>query len=142
MILCMSAASVSAQTAEPIKIGGSFELSGPMAQMGKDALLGVQYAVEVLNNKDGVLGRKVMLECQDNGTNPRRAIDQGTDLARGGAVMLMAPLSSASTLAVTKSVSAKLKVPMCVAVSAADEITIKEFQPYIFSVTPNSYLET
>src|SRR5258705_10479468 len=122
MILCMSAASVSAQTAEPIKIGGSFELSGPMAQMGKDALLGVQYAVEVLNNKDGVFGRKVILEYQDNGSNPRRAVDEATELVRGGAVMLLSPTNSSSTMAVTKSVSAKLKVPMCVATSGPDEI--------------------
>lgn len=141
-VLCMSAASVSAQTGAPIKIAGSFDMSGPLAQLGKDALLGVQYAVEILNNRDGVLGRKVELEYQDNGTNPGRAIDQTTALVRGGAVMLVAPQSSTTTLAVTKSVSAKLKVPMCVASAGADEITIKEFQPYMFSVTPNVYLET
>ena len=30
---------------------------------------------------------------------------------------------------------------MCVSASGADEVTMKDFQPYIFSVTPNSYFE-
>src|SRR5207244_12057446 len=130
-----------AQTGAPIKIGGSFDLSGAAGSLGKDALAGAQYAVEALNKSGGVLGRRVVLDYQDNGTNPQRAVSQATALVHDGAVVLLAPISSGSTLAVSKTVSSKLKVPMCVPVSGADEITIKEFQPYIFSVTPNTYME-
>jgi branched-chain amino acid transport system substrate-binding protein len=99
--------------------GGSFDLSGPAAEVGKDSLLGVQYAVEVLNKRGGVLGQSVVLNYQDNGTNPQRASNQAASLVREGAVMLMAPQSSADTLAVSKTVSAKLKVPMCVSARLA-----------------------
>jgi branched-chain amino acid transport system substrate-binding protein len=129
-----------AQTGEPIKIAGSFDLSGPAAALGQDAFLGAQFAVDVINKKGGVLGRRVALEHQDNGTNPQRAVDQATALVRDGAVMLISPISSGSTLAVSKAVSAKMKVPMCVAVSASENITGKDFQPYLFSMPPTTYM--
>ena len=110
-IWCVLSGLAAAQTAAPIKIAGSFDLSGAAASVGRDALVGVQYAIDVLNEKGGVLGRPVSLDYQDNGTNPQRAATQATALLRDGAVMLIAPQSSANTLAVSKTVSAKLKVP-------------------------------
>lgn len=136
----LAAAGAQAQT--PLKVVGSFDLSGAAAEVGKDVLIGTQYAVEVVNRNGGVLGQKVVLEYQDNGTNPQRAINQANSLAQNGAVLLLAPQSSASTLAVSKNVSARLKMPMCAAASAADDITMKDFQPYIFSVTANNYMES
>jgi branched-chain amino acid transport system substrate-binding protein len=128
-----------AQTA-PVKIAGSLDLSGPAASVGKDALVGVQHAVEVLNEKGGVLGRPVAFDYQDNGTNAQRASSQAMALVKdGGAVMLISPQSSGNTLAVSKTVSAKLKMPMCVSASSSDDITMKDFQPYVFSVTTTSY---
>jgi branched-chain amino acid transport system substrate-binding protein len=129
-----------AQSAGPIKIVGSIDLSGGAADVGKDALAGIQFAVETLNKKGGVLGRKVTFEYQDNGTNPQRAVNQANQLVEAGADFLMSPMASSGALAVTKLVSAKHKIPMCVASSGADDLTMgKEFQPYIFSVTPNSW---
>ena len=139
-MLCMSVSAVNAQNA-PIKIVGSFDLSGGAAAVGKDTLTGVQFAVDQLNAKGGVLGRKVDLQYQDNGTNPRQAVDQATQLVQDGAVFLMAPQSSGNSLAVTKAVSAKYKMPMCISASGTDDLTMKDFQPYIFSVTPNSWFE-
>ncbi|MGQ7937594.1 ABC transporter substrate-binding protein [Paraburkholderia sp. D1E] len=132
----------SAHAGTPITIGGSFDLSGPAAEVGKDSLLGTQYAVEVLNKRGGVLGQPVVLNYQDNGTNPQRASNQAASLVHGGAVMLMAPQSSADTLAVSKTVSAKLKVPMCVSASGSEDITMKSFQPYVFSIAVNGYFQT
>ncbi|MFT3721716.1 ABC transporter substrate-binding protein [Pseudorhodoferax sp.] len=140
--LIAASAQAQAQAPAPLKIVGSFDLSGAAAEVGKDVLVGTQYAVEVVNRSGGVLGRQIVLEYQDNGTNPQRAINQANGLAQGGAVLLLTPQSSSSTLAVSKAVSAKLKVPTCAAASAADEITMRDFQPYIFSVTANNYMES
>ena len=134
-------ACATAQSGTSIKIAGSLDLSGAAADVGKDALAGAQYAVESLNKNGGVLGRKVVLDYQDGGSNPQRAINQATVLARSGAVMLLSPQSSSSAIAVSKAVSGKLKIPVCVGQSIADDLTIKDFQPYIFSVTPTSYME-
>jgi branched-chain amino acid transport system substrate-binding protein len=129
-----------AQSAAPIKIGGSFDLSGPAAAVGQLAKTGTEYAVEVLNKRGGVLGRQVSLELQDNGTNAQRAVNQSTQLARDGVVLLLAPQSTGNTLAVTSAVSEKFKLPMCVGDSAGDDVTMKAFQPYMWSVTPNQYM--
>ena len=130
-----------APAGEPIVIAGSFDLSGAAADVGKDVLDGVQYAIEVLNKGGGVLGRKVELRYQDNGTNPQKSVDQANTLLRDGGKFLLAPQSSASAIAVSKAVSGKLKIPSCVSSSNSDDITIKDYQPYIFEIGPNSYME-
>ncbi|MFT3721725.1 ABC transporter substrate-binding protein [Pseudorhodoferax sp.] len=126
---------------QPIRIVGSLDLSGGAADVGRDALVGIQYAIEQLNKKGGVLGRPLTFEHQDGGSNPQRSISQANALLQGGAALLMSPQSSGSTMAVSKAVAAKQKVPMCVSVSTADEITMKDFHPYVISVTPNSFME-
>lgn len=129
-----------AQDSTPIKIVSSLDLSGPASELGEQALAGVQFAVDSLNRSGGVLGRRVIFEDQDNGTNPQRAISQANALAQQGASLLLSPISSGGTVGVSKMVSGKLKVPMCVAVSAAEEITMKDYQPYVFSMAPTTYM--
>jgi branched-chain amino acid transport system substrate-binding protein len=145
LLMAVPALSASAQQAkpagEPIVIAGTFDLSGAAADVGKDVYDGTQYAVDNLNKHGGVLGRPVELRYQDNGTNPAKSVEQANALIRDGAKFLMAPQSSASALAVSKTVSAKLKMPTCVSSSNSDDITIKEFEPYVFEVGPNSYME-
>ena len=48
MMLCLSVTTVNAQNA-PIKIVGSFDLSGGAAAVGKDGLTWVRFAIERLN---------------------------------------------------------------------------------------------
>jgi branched-chain amino acid transport system substrate-binding protein len=122
--------------AEPVKLGASLDLSGPAASLGQDALTGAQLAVTNLNEHGGVLGRPVQLNYEDNGTNPQRAVNQSIELVQRGASALLSPISSAGTLAVSREVSKRSKVPMCVSISSSDQITGKQFQPYVYSVMP------
>jgi branched-chain amino acid transport system substrate-binding protein len=138
-LLALGYSLASAQGTGPVKIVGSLDLSGPVAALGEEALSGFDFAVETLNKSGGVLGRQVVFEHQDNGSNPQRAVNQAGALLPG-ANFLLSPIGSGATLAVTKLVSAKQKMPMCVAVSAAEEITMKDFQPYVFSVAPSTYM--
>lgn len=139
-LLALAPVLAAAQPGTPIKIGGSFDLSGAAASIGLMSQRGTEYAVEVLNKRGGVLGRQLSLELQDNGTNAQRAVNQSTQIARDGAVMLLAPQSTGNTLAVSSAVSARQKLPMCVAASAGDDVTMKQFQPYVFSVGPSQYM--
>jgi branched-chain amino acid transport system substrate-binding protein len=61
---------VSAQSGEPIKIGFSMALTGPLAPNGKQALLGAKIWEEQINAKGGLLGRKVELVNYDDQSNP------------------------------------------------------------------------
>jgi len=60
----------SAQTKDPIKIGFSMALTGPLAANGKQALLGAKIWEEEVNAKGGLLGRQVQLINYDDQSNP------------------------------------------------------------------------
>ena len=59
-----------AQSGEPIKIGFSMALTGPLAANGKQALLGMKIWEEETNAKGGLLGRPVKLIYYDDQSNP------------------------------------------------------------------------
>jgi branched-chain amino acid transport system substrate-binding protein len=68
--LAAAPGSASAQSGEPIKIGFSMALTGPLAANGKQALLGTKIWEEDTNAKGGLLGRKVQLVHYDDQSNP------------------------------------------------------------------------
>src|SRR5205085_3644974 len=59
----------SAQDKDPIKIGFSMALTGPLSPNGKQALLGMKIWEEEINAKGGLLGRPVKLVYYDDATN-------------------------------------------------------------------------
>src|SRR5207247_1912034 len=59
-----------AMAQEPIKIGFSMALTGPLSPNGKQALLGMKIWEEEINAKGGLLGRPVKLVYYDDQTNP------------------------------------------------------------------------
>ncbi len=62
--------SAAAQNSQPIKIGFSMSLTGPLAANGKQALLGAKIWAEEVNAKGGLLGRPVELVNYDDQSNP------------------------------------------------------------------------
>src|SRR6478672_7876842 len=65
----MFVVAATAQNKEPIKIGFSMALTGPLAANGKQALLGMKIWEEETNAKGGLLGRPVKLIYYDDQTN-------------------------------------------------------------------------
>jgi branched-chain amino acid transport system substrate-binding protein len=70
LVAGLAAAPASAQSRDPIKIGFSLALTGPLAPNGKQALLGAKIWEEEINAKGGLLGRKVELVNYDDQSNP------------------------------------------------------------------------
>src|SRR5215467_7204390 len=68
--LAMLGAAVPAVAQEPIKIGFSMALTGPLAANGKQALLGMKIWEEETNAKGGLLGRPVKIIYYDDQSNP------------------------------------------------------------------------
>jgi branched-chain amino acid transport system substrate-binding protein len=56
--------------ATPYKFGSIHSLTGPGAPVGKTALVGVQMAVDRINNAGGIKGRKIDLIVEDDETKP------------------------------------------------------------------------
>ncbi len=50
---------------EPVKIGLDNPLTGTYAALGKNELIGAQLALDQINAKNGILGRKVELLVED-----------------------------------------------------------------------------
>jgi len=57
---------VSARGDAPIKIGLDNPLTGTYAAVGKNELIGIQLAVDQINAKNGILGRKIELLVEDS----------------------------------------------------------------------------
>jgi branched-chain amino acid transport system substrate-binding protein len=66
----LSFCSIPARGADPIKIGFSVQLTGPLAPSGKANLLAQQIWMEDTNAKGGLLGRPVQLVFYDDQTSP------------------------------------------------------------------------
>ena len=68
--LALAAGARSAAAQEPLKIGFSMSLTGPLGGNGRAALLAMQMWAEDVNAKGGLLGRQVKLIWYDDQTNP------------------------------------------------------------------------
>ncbi len=68
--VAMFVGGATAQNKEPIKIGFSMALTGPLSPNGKQALLGMKIWEEETNAKGGLLGRPVKLVYYDDQSNP------------------------------------------------------------------------
>jgi len=66
----LASAPAFAQSSEPIKVGFSMALTGPLAPNGKQALLGAKIWQDEVNAKGGLLGRQIQLVNYDDQSNP------------------------------------------------------------------------
>lgn len=72
-------------TSEPIKIGGSFILTGPVAGVGALQKNGTNMAVDEVNAQGGINGRKVELVIEDDGYDPKMSVSSYQALKLKGA---------------------------------------------------------
>src|SRR5262244_1263468 len=68
--VALTAGAALAQSGEPIKIGFSMSLTGPLAANGKMSLVAMKIWEEDVNAKGGLLGRPVKLVYYDDQSNP------------------------------------------------------------------------
>ena len=116
--------STASTLAQDIKIGYSGALSGPAAFTGLDIKRGAEMAVDQINAKGGVKGRKLVLISRDDEHNPVRTVAQYRELVeREKVVAMIGATNSASMLAVTPIVNDTLKVPVLCPATDATAIT-------------------
>src|SRR5213594_4296587 len=78
--LSAGASSAGAQ-APPIRIGFASAMSGPAAITGEGVRWGATLAVEEINAKGGIMGRKIEAFFADNKAQPGEAVCAGRNLA-------------------------------------------------------------
>ncbi len=97
----------------PIHVGLLPPLTGVASIYGKEISQAGELAVEMINEAGGVLGRKVKLFIQDDGTMPNTAVPAAERLVKKyKCVMICGDLMSNSRIAVDNQVAEPLKIVM------------------------------
>ena len=101
-----------AEAQPPIRIGASVAQTGVVAAPGQTQLRGYQLCVKHMNDKRGVLGRKLELVLRDDGSDPATAVRLYEKLITLDKVdLVLGPYSSPITDAVAD-VTEKHRMPM------------------------------
>ena len=95
---------ISARAAEVIKIGLDNPLTGPLAALGKNELIGCQMAIDDINGKGGILGRAVTLVVEDSTSGDAgTAVQKARKLIDGDNVdFILGSSNSALSLAIAQ----------------------------------------
>jgi len=126
---------------EPIKIGAIYDFAGPCYMYSESAINGIRIAMEEINGKGGVLGRKLDMIVRDTEAKVDVGARETKDLIlREKVNFLMGPCSSGVSLAM-QVVHAEYKVMRVVGIANTEAMTVDKFTPYIFQVVPNTYME-
>ena len=122
------------QEAKDIKIGGNFELTGGIANFGKQTTNGIKLAFKEVNAAGGVLGKQLTFVEADNKSEPSEATNAITKLiTQDKVVAVLGPVASSNVLA-TLQVSQDNKVPVLTATGTNTKITVDggKVRPYAF----------
>jgi branched-chain amino acid transport system substrate-binding protein len=84
-----SSGSAAEKNAEPLKIGASLPLTGEFAEPGKAAKQGYEVWQSMINEKGGLLGRKVELVIKDDASNQNTVVSDYNALISGDKVDLL-----------------------------------------------------
>ena len=102
---------------------------------------GMDMAVEEINAKGGVLGKKLEVISRDDGANPGEAVRVAEELVtREGVAMIAGTYLSNIGLAVTNFAGQK-KVFFLAAEPLTDKITWQDGNRYTFRLRPNTYMQ-
>jgi branched-chain amino acid transport system substrate-binding protein len=123
-----------AEAQAPIRVGASLSLTGTYAALGQNRHRGYQLCVKHMNDKGGVLGRKLELVLYDDGSDPGTAVRLYEKLITQDKVdLVLGPFSSPITDAVAN-VTEKHRMPMMT--HAATTSIFKTGRKFMFTVLP------
>src|SRR5690242_10597844 len=134
--VAMLAALSTAACADDWKIGALFPLSGGLSVLGTEALAGDEIAIDMVNEKGGINGQKVVLVKAD-ATSPANATNEARRLVtREGVKFLTGTYGSSISLAIA-AVGNQFKVPYWEGSAVADDLTQRGY-PYVFRLNDNA----
>lgn len=132
--LGLFAGAASAQDAE-IRIGVLVALTGPLGHMGESDLNGMRIAVDEINQRGGVLGKKIALVVEDNEGNPAKAVTGATKLVQKDNVIAIIGCEVSFTTLAALQVTTAAKMIQFSHGATADLMTSRaglEKYPYFF----------
>jgi branched-chain amino acid transport system substrate-binding protein len=137
--------SMSAMAAEPIKIGVSGPFTGGSAPMGVSMRDGVRLAVNEINAKGGVLGRKIELVERDDEAKNERGVQVAQELINKEHVVATVGYINTGVALASQRFYQQAKIPVMNNVATGSIVT-KQFasQPenYIFRNSANDTIQS
>lgn len=127
-------AAAATEAKEPIRMGFGGALLGNLASYGLSGLYGLEFAVEEINSKGGLLGREVVIVKEDDGCDPALASSAATKLAGEGLNMIHGHTCSGAT---RSALSVYGNNVLVISPSATENsLTDDGAYPYFFRTTP------
>ena len=111
------------QAPETIKIGFFAPLTGPASADGLAAKAGAEIAVEIINERGGVLGKPVELVVYDDALNPDQAVAVAHKMIEEDGVLAAVSGSYSSTTLAASGVFESARTPLVVAYAVNPLIT-------------------
>jgi branched-chain amino acid transport system substrate-binding protein len=118
------------------RIGAAYPLSGNLSVLGTEALAGAQIAVDMINEKGGVAGGKVVLVKSDV-TDPTTATNEARRLITQEHVQLLVGTYGSSISLALAAVANQFKVPYFEGAAVSDMLTSRGHR-YVFRINDNA----
>jgi len=147
-ILAFSWSSV-ISAAENVKVGVLYPLTGPVAQVGKDAVAAVKTALDLINNSHnidiplaknkglpGLNGAKISIVVGDHGGKPDIGVSETEKMLNSDKVHAMFGAYYSSVTGAASQVSERAGIPWVNGESTSPKLTKRGFK-YFFRVTPH-----
>ena len=134
-----------ALTAEPVKIGIVWPLTGVSAAAGSYLVAGAEMWRDKVNAEGGILGRPVKFFIEDGALDPAISVSAAEKLVTREKIdLFVGCMGSSPTMAVSTSVTRKYGIPHMVEVAGADKITEengKRPNPWLFRISATNRME-
>ena len=126
------------EAGEPLRIGYLADRSGSLAELGDVISVGVELAVQHINEAGGVLGRDVELLFGDTKVNPAQGVEEARRLVDvEGVNAMVGAISSTVTLAVTESVIGPSGVVMITPSASSPALSTSNDNDFLFRSAPS-----
>jgi branched-chain amino acid transport system substrate-binding protein len=127
---------------DTIRLGFIADATGVGESWYKSQRAGIDLFIEETNASGGVLGKKLELIVRDSALKPDLGAAAAEDLILNeNCDFLIGPTSSGVALPVSR-VARKYKKIVMFSISNTEDLTTKDFQPYMLQVVPNTGIES
>ena len=148
-ILLLMGYGSTAFAADEVKIGVLYPLTGPVAQVGKDAVAAVETALDIINNShnidmplardaglSGLGGAKISIVVGDHGGKPDVGVGETEKMINSDKVHAMFGAYYSSVTGAASQVAERARIPWVNGESTSPKLTTRGFK-YFFRVTPH-----
>jgi branched-chain amino acid transport system substrate-binding protein len=118
----MALAQSHAQAQDTIKVGMNGALTGPCSVLGKDALAGVELALEEINGAGGIKGKKIELLVKDDECKPPVALNWAKQFVEKDRVVAYIPSTNTTPNLTSLQVTVPAGVPHIIAGTTSDVV--------------------